>query len=53
MSDIKVLTDYFNSGPDKKGFKEWSGELKALTPAEKTELADLIRALPETGPVTE
>lgn len=38
-SMLKILTEYFNSGDGKRGMKEWSEEVKALSPAEKRDLA--------------
>ncbi len=35
----RALTSYFNEGEGKRATKEWADELKALSPAEKMELA--------------
>lgn len=43
----KALTNYFNVGTAKKPAKEWLTDLKALTPAEKLDLAEMVVA--ETG----
>lgn len=39
ISTLKALTDYFNQGDGKRPMKAWSDEIKALSPAEKQELA--------------
>lgn len=39
-SILKTLTDYFNVGDGKRPLKEWSEEIKALSPDEKKELAE-------------
>jgi hypothetical protein len=39
MTRIKALAEYFNSGERKVGLKDFQGEIKALSDAEKTELA--------------
>lgn len=47
MTPIVMLTHYFNKDSDGKSIKpvsEWNAELKALTPAEKRELAELAAA---------
>jgi len=40
ISALKALTDYFNTGEGKRPMKEWSAEIKALSPEEKQELAE-------------
>lgn len=40
MSQIMVLKEYFGYRPG-EGLKEFSAEVKALTPEDKTELAEL------------
>jgi len=47
VSVTKALTGYFNVGDGKRPSKDWLGELKALTLAEKREIAELVVA--ETG----
>lgn len=39
ITTLKALTDYFNQGDGKRPMKAWSEEIKALSPAEKLELA--------------
>jgi hypothetical protein len=34
-----ILTNYFNTGPNKKTAQQWLAELKELSPEEKLELA--------------
>lgn len=41
---LKALTGYFNSGEGKKPLREFSEELKALTPEEKLDLGTLAAA---------
>lgn len=41
----KALTGYFNQEPRKVPAQEWLKELKALSPAEKTELAQGVAAI--------
>ena len=36
---VKLLAEYFNSGPGKKPLREFAEEVKALSDAEKRELA--------------
>jgi hypothetical protein len=43
----KALTGYFNVDAGKRPSRDWLGELKALTIAEKQELAAMVVA--ETG----
>jgi hypothetical protein len=38
ITTLKALTGYFNSGDNKKPLREFSEELKALTPEEKAEM---------------
>lgn len=40
----KALTEFFNTGEGKRPTSAWAGELKALSSAEKTELATLACA---------
>lgn len=40
VSVTKCLTEYFNSGDGKRAAKDWLAELKALSVAEKRELAE-------------
>lgn len=42
---LKALTDYFNEGDGKRPLKDWSDEIKALSPAEKLELATGVCAV--------
>ena len=42
---LKALTDYFNEGDGKRPLKDWSEEIKALSPAEKLELATGVCAV--------
>ena len=44
VSIVKALTNFFNVGDGKVPAKEWMGELKALTPAEKQGLAEMVVA---------
>ena len=44
-SMLKILTEYFNSGEGKRGMSDWSTEVKALSPAEKRELAEGVCAI--------
>jgi hypothetical protein len=39
ITALKALIDYFNEGAGKRPMKDWAAEVKALTPAEKQELA--------------
>lgn len=41
---LKALTAYFNTGESKKPLREFSEELKALSPEEKAELGSLAAA---------
>jgi hypothetical protein len=45
VSVTKALTDYFNQGEGKRPAAQWLLELRALTTAEKRELAEGIVAL--------
>jgi hypothetical protein len=47
VTELKALTNFFNVAPNKKPAKEWMTEIKALSPEEKRELAELVVA--ETG----
>ena len=40
ITALKALTEYFNSGDGKRPMKAWADEVKALSPAEKQELAE-------------
>lgn len=42
---LKALAGYFNTGEGKKSLKEFSEEMKALTPEEKRELAEGVCAI--------
>lgn len=42
---LKVLTDYFNSGDGKRPVSEWAKEVKALSAAEKQQLAEGVCAI--------
>jgi len=44
-SVLKHLTDYFNVGDGKRPLTEWAKEVKALSPAEKLELAQGVCAI--------
>jgi hypothetical protein len=44
---LKALTNFFNTGEGKRPAKVWMEEIKALTLAQKVELATLVVA--ETG----
>lgn len=42
---VAILTGYFNTGEGKRNSAEWVQELKALSVAEKRELAEGVCAL--------
>lgn len=42
---LKLIAEFFNSGPDKKSVREFAEEVKALTDADKAELAEGIAAI--------
>jgi hypothetical protein len=42
---LKALAGYFNSGEHKVSLKEFSEEIKALSPEEKRELAEGVVAI--------
>lgn len=42
---LKTLTDYFNEGEGKRSLKDWSNEVKALSPDEKRWLAEGVCAI--------
>lgn len=42
VTAIKALTNYFNVDAGKRPSREWLQEVKALTPEEKRELAELV-----------
>lgn len=45
MTAVKILALYFNEGEARKPLRQFAEELKALTDAEKTELATLAAPL--------
>lgn len=45
LTSLKILTGYFNEGDGKRPLKEWAEEVKALSPEEKTELANGVCAI--------
>lgn len=42
---LKTLTDYFNTGDGKRDLKTWGAEVRALSDAEKLELAEGVCAI--------
>jgi hypothetical protein len=39
ITPLKALTEFFQDGDGKRPMRDWAAEVKALSPAEKTELA--------------
>lgn len=44
-TDLKVLTEYFNEGDGKRPLADWAKEVRALSPDEKTTLAQGVREI--------
>jgi len=44
-SPLKLLTDYFNVGDGKRPLADWAKEVRALSDAEKLELATGVAAI--------
>jgi hypothetical protein len=46
---LKTLTDFFNVGDGKRPLADWAKEVRALSDAEKRELAEGVSAITGDG----